>query len=1041
MLKKALTIKPKKPKSKDSVVEIHRETPHSMFWECDLETGEMTTISLASETFLGYKYEQWINEKDFWITILHDDDRDSVVTNCLLLAKSVTNYELSYRMIAANGGTHWIKDIVHVILENGKPKSLKGIFLDITSSKYHESNLEQSENRYRQLIETMNEGIIQITKENKIEVVNDKIAQLLGYTKDDLFKLKIDDIVYEDDLNTLKSELKRRSRGVSTQYEMRLTKKTGEQIWCLVTACPLFEGRSKNIIGSFAAITDITKRKEVEAEVLKNEQSLKEAQRISKLGNWNLEFKTNTLRWSDEVFNIFEIKKDNKLISYNKFLSYIHKNDLDYVSEAVTISIDKKSDFNIVHRLSLKKGAVKFVNLKGETFYDNKGIAVRLFGTIQDITEQIQVENELKKREEQLMLIANNINEVVYNVTYDEKGKSVIKYISPQVESIFGFTPEEYQKHLGNIKDFYHPDDVSIIVNLIDQVKVHKKAITATYRFKHRKHNAYVWIEESIVPQFDANGKHIGNFGTARDISQRLRSELLQTVSYNISKVANRRIMDLSSLSEAIHAELSKVIETKNFYIALYMEDQDQIFFPFFVDEKDESLHKEVRDFSDGLTEYVINSKKPLFLKRSQIEALIKAKKVNAMGKPSEIYLGIPLKTEGKTIGVLAVQSYENPNAYSEKDLELLKFVSRQIAAVIEKHQAQENLARSEEYFRSITENASDLITILNEFGIIQYESQSHEKVLGYKPQELIGNNVFDYLHPDDIFKIKKFLINQVNSNVPEDAITYRFRHKNGQYRYLESSTKNLLLAPTVKGFVINSRDITERVLTQAKLENTNKELEMFIYKASHDLKGPLASIIGLANIAVDTVKDASAMEFLSLILNSTSRLDSILNDLLRISKTTQGKVYKRKINVEELVIDIVNSLKHAEHAKGINFNYNIEPGVELASDREILSSILQNIIDNAVKYRRAEDDAFVDIIVTENTGNVSFQIRDNGNGIPYNLQSKVFDMFFRATESSKGTGLGLYMVKKSVEKLNGAINLRSIPEEGSTFTVILPCS
>ncbi len=180
------------------------------------------------------------------------------------------------------------------------------------------------------------------------------------------------------------------------------------------------------------------------------------------------------------------------------------------------------------------------------------------------------------------------------------------------------------------------------------------------------------------------DGKLQGAIGMYRDITERKQDEQLHQVLYNISKAANSAL-SLDSSDPLIHQELGSIIDTTNFYIALIDEKEDKIFFPYHVDEKDDNFP--IRKFSTAntLTTYVIKTGKPLLNDNNQYKEMIAQGILSPWGSttPQSIWLGVPLKIEDKTIGVMAVQSYTNPHLYSEKDIKLLEFVSSQVATAL----------------------------------------------------------------------------------------------------------------------------------------------------------------------------------------------------------------------------------------------------------------------------------------------------------------------------------------------------------------------
>ncbi|MCH8332132.1 MAG: HAMP domain-containing histidine kinase, partial [Bacteroidetes bacterium] len=240
-------------------------------------------------------------------------------------------------------------------------------------------------------------------------------------------------------------------------------------------------------------------------------------------------------------------------------------------------------------------------------------------------------------------------------------------------------------------------------------------------------------------------------------------------------------------------------------------------------------------------------------------------------------------------------------------------------------------------------------------------------------------------------------------------------------------------------GDLVNSFNKMIVALTKSKDDSERKELELqtFIYKASHDLRGPFCSVMGLSNLAREQVKDKQALVYFNLIDRSVSRLDQILKDLARVAMVQQSLVIQEEFDFEEEINGILEGIQQYDNFDKIDIQIKIDVKNKFFTDKSMLVSILQNIIINSVKYQKLESsDSFIQINITEGDNFVNINIDDNGVGIEEVLQPKIFDMFFRANESSTGSGLGLYIVKNAVEKLGGEITLTSIYKIGTSVNM-----
>lgn len=353
-----------------------------------------------------------------------------------------------------------------------------------------------------------------------------------------------------------------------------------------------------------------------------------------------------------------------------------------------------------------------------------------------------------------------------------------------------------------------------------------------------------------------------------------------------------------------------------------------------------------------------------------------------------------------------------------------------------------QQLKTSEEQYRLIAENATDMITRHDLEGIYNYVSNSSYTLIGYSPDDMIGKSAFDFLHPEDATKINEGLEEFIAKGLGIYTASYRYKRKDGSYIWIESTNKLTYIDGTDKilGVISISRDISERKAFEARLEEKIKELDTFIYRSSHDLKGPLASLQGLLNVAKSEIVDANALQYLGLIEKSVMNLDSILMDLLNITKITQGSLTIVDINIKEVILNIISSFENLPESEKIKWDLQFDEHETLHLDKSLVNNIFQNLIINAIKYHdRAKENPKVKISTELVNEEMIIKVEDNGEGIPEDLQHNIFDMFFRGNSKSTGSGLGLYIVKNAVEKSGGRLELCSKEKVGSTFTIYLP--
>jgi PAS domain S-box-containing protein len=405
---------------------------------------------------------------------------------------------------------------------------------------------------------------------------------------------------------------------------------------------------------------------------------------------------------------------------------------------------------------------------------------------------------------------------------------------------------------------------------------------------------------------------------------------------------------------------------------------------------------------------------------------------------------GIAYRTDGAQFWVEVTASFlRNP----EGQIVGVMGVTRDIT---ERKKAEEALRESEERFRTLIENAQDGISIAEPDGTMRYVSPSTERILGFKPEELVGKNVTEFLHPDDVynaFEPRPRLLGE-----PETLMSqiYRLRHKDGSWRVIEATNKNLLEDPKVRGIVSNFRDITERKEGEeslaryaAELMCSNKELEQFAFIASHDLQEPLRLMRIYVQLFAKRYQgklDSDADEFVGYIVSSARRMQELIDGLLAYSLVVVPGKEVQEVDCEATLDRALGSLHTAVEESGVMVTHGSLPHV--IGDGLQLEQLFQNLIDNAIKFR-SEETPRIHVSAEEKAGEWIFSVQDNGIGIDPEFAERIFVVFKRLhrEEDYPGAGVGLTLCRKIVERHNGRIWVESEAGKGATFRFTIPVS
>ncbi|MGN6385577.1 MAG: response regulator [Verrucomicrobiota bacterium] len=373
--------------------------------------------------------------------------------------------------------------------------------------------------------------------------------------------------------------------------------------------------------------------------------------------------------------------------------------------------------------------------------------------------------------------------------------------------------------------------------------------------------------------------------------------------------------------------------------------------------------------------------------------------------------------------------------------------------ALREKHQAEQNLRRSEEYFRSLIDASSDIITIISEEGQVRFTSPSFERVLGYPRQEVIGQDYFKFVHASDLLAVKELFTNEFTGKSATRPIENRFLKQDGSWRYLESVCRNLSRNLAVGGLVITSRDITERKKLEAHFLRAQRmeSIGTLAGGIAHDLNNVLTPILMSLKLLRD-LKEQAPPDLLDTLEASAHRGAAIVQQVLSFARGVEGEK-----GILQLKHPLNEVLKIARDV--------FPPGVQIRSaipadlapingDPTQLHQVFMNLLVNARDAMSSGGEIRVEaqnVVLDENYARmqpeskpgryVLVNVSDQGTGISPEIVNKIFEPFFTTKEIGKGTGLGLSTALGIVRSHGGFLSVYSEPGKGSTFKVYLPAA
>ena len=366
---------------------------------------------------------------------------------------------------------------------------------------------------------------------------------------------------------------------------------------------------------------------------------------------------------------------------------------------------------------------------------------------------------------------------------------------------------------------------------------------------------------------------------------------------------------------------------------------------------------------------------------------------------------------------------------------------------------ALENYVKKGLFYKSVVEDGSDIIFVVDYQGKILYHNSSVKETLGYKSKSLFGKNFFNFILPESLpsFKIK---YQRSTKRQYQKSIEFQFLCKDKSYKYLEFNSinlnqKNLSATEKIEGLILDCRDITERKRDAAELLQAQKTKDQFLANISHEIRTPINGIAGMATLLSQNPNQDDQIIYLNAIKSASENLKVIINDILDLASIESGKLKFERIgfNLKDALASLANMFMLQTNEKGISITSQLPKEADkiLIGDPVRLNQILINLISNAVKFTHTGT-ININCSVQKKERQkcyMRFEVIDTGIGIPSDKLATIFESFSQAdasvTRKYGGTGLGLTIVKQLVELQQGIISVRSKEGKGSSFVVVIP--
>jgi PAS domain S-box-containing protein len=775
------------------------------------------------------------------------------------------------------------------------------------------------------------------------------------------------------------------------------------------------------------------------------ETQLSEAQAIAHVGNWIWDIDDNRVTWSPELYRIYGYDPAAFEVDYEKFLSLVLPSDRERVDETVKRCFSRGEPFDFHHGIVRPDGDVRLMHARGRVVRNADGRVTRMLGTGQDVTDTVRAQQALRQSEESYRQLAENVGEMIIRFTPEGR----VTYASHATRAMLGYEPDEVLGREG--ADFLHPEDLERVAEA-HRGLLHGEEPPPVLCRLMRRDGRPVWVETTTRAIRDGD-LVAAIVAVSRDVTESVSAARNTRLLQRVAVVAN----ESESVREAMQTALELVCSHAGWPVGhVYVPTQDargELTPTDIWHLDDPDLHERFRTVTrsivllsgQGLPGRVLESGRAEWIRDIRADpGFIRVALARDLGVRSA--LAFPVHAADETIAVLEFFANE-PEEPDAEMIDLMEGVGSQLGEVLRRKRIENALKASEERFRALAETATDAIVTIDEADRIIQCNDSLQRIFGFSCDEMIGTSIAELMPEQPGVPGSGFRRLLESAAARGRAVETVGRRKNGESFPIEVSLSEW---KTHEGSFITGilRDITARRRAEESLEEkvkelarSNAELALFTYIASHDLREPLRTVgsnLQLLRRHLGEDLDVDARTQFDFALGGVRRMQALIDDLLLYSRVgTEGRAFA-DVDSREVVAEAVQALAAAIEEAGVEVRVGSLPIVR--ADRSQLVQLFQNLISNSVKFR-AGDNPRVEVAAERGEGKWIFTIRDNGIGIDARYAEHVFTIFQRlhSQEEYPGTGIGLAVCRKIVERHGGRIWVEPGRGGGSAFRFTIP--
>lgn len=974
------------------------------------------SVFSKSEGSIGASYE---TGKAGWIKLETLEDTDA--GKCILAARNAGLKTGIWIPIAKSGNILGVLEFFNkydIPRDNEILDCINNISIEI--GNLYERNefvelIKERESHFKAVADSANDAIITVDSEGNILYTNRSVEKIFGYSSKELEGREMT-LLMPGDLKIRHKKIfkqllvSKHSDMFGKTIELKGKRKSGAEF---PVELSISRWELKDRVYFTGMIKDISLRKKIENELLESRNSLLEAQKIARLGNWEWDIRTNEVKWSDEMFVLYELDKGSFNPGYESFISRLYPDDIEHVKMHIETACRTGQPFDFYERILTPEGKIKILRSQGGARINEKGEAIKLVGTCLDVTEIREAEEKIRENEQRLSLIMESIKDYAIFMV-DEKG--YIKSWNKAAKQIKGYDKEEI---LGkHISIFYTEEDKA---KNLPEYNLKMAKLSGSYEnfgWRVRKNGSLFWADILITPLYDDEGSLKGLVKVTRDITDRkMAEEALKQSEFRLKEAQKMAKMG----SWEWNAVEDKVYWSDEMYNIFEIEYGTVITNDTYVD----LLDNESRNTRDKVISEALAGDKTFNYYLNITTGSGKKKILNSVGEIKTGADGNILKMVGTIIDVTVIKTAEEKIKTSEKLLKEAQKIAKLGSWRFD-------------YLDGKAEWSEEM------YQIFEVDDNFNNGGMNF---------VTPFVHPEDVNIVER-AIEKLKNDPSDMELDYRIVTKEGKLKYLTTDIKIEFGSNSRPAHLFGiTQDITDIKLVESELRRANAQLVeaqkelvhneklaalgRFSSGIAHEIRNPLANISALAQLLSNSgIENEKMKKHLKYILINSDIANNIIKQLLHFA-SPEDLVFKME-NPAEILNNIVDSIEPRciENKICISRNISLDHSPVML-DKTKFENALLNFISNSIDAMPGGGNISVNAKADNFSKVIIIDIIDTGIGIPVENLDKIFEPFF--TTKKSGTGLGLGLSYQTIKLHRGILNIYSENGKGTHVEIKLP--